>query len=208
MHGGAYRVRGKVGEADVDLTITPIEAGGAVTAPKTAKPRSDPKRVERIRTAKMPPITRPVEFHTPEADAILSALEVFPPDHPFNQLVDDWPVHLASKKIIASIGPDKPLRYNPDMGFVLVPPTQKKVDVRLTTYSGESDRGPFPVPDNATIEGWPANFKRDPALRSLTLEDVQRGIRSRLYDRGRYSPTREGAVHHFHRLLASAVAEE
>ncbi|HUP01403.1 MAG TPA: aromatic ring-hydroxylating dioxygenase subunit alpha [Gemmatimonadota bacterium] len=34
------------------------------------------------------------------------------------------------------------------------------------------------------------------------VETVQRGIRSRLYDRGRYSPTREKGVHHFHRLIA------
>jgi choline monooxygenase len=34
------------------------------------------------------------------------------------------------------------------------------------------------------------------------VESVQRGVRSRLYARGRYSPTREGGVHHFHRLLA------
>ena len=33
------------------------------------------------------------------------------------------------------------------------------------------------------------------------VEQVQRGIRSRLYERGRYSPTREQGVHHFHRLL-------
>ena len=33
------------------------------------------------------------------------------------------------------------------------------------------------------------------------VEQVQRGIGSRLYDRGRYSPTRERGVHHFHRLL-------
>jgi choline monooxygenase len=37
------------------------------------------------------------------------------------------------------------------------------------------------------------------------VEQVQRGIRSRLYDRGRYSPAREAGVHHFHRLLARAV---
>lgn len=30
---------------------------------------------------------------------------------------------------------------------------------------------------------------------------VQRGVRSRFYHRGRYSPTRERGVHHFHRLL-------
>jgi len=34
------------------------------------------------------------------------------------------------------------------------------------------------------------------------VESVQRGVRSRLYDRGRYSPTREQGCHHFHRLLA------
>jgi choline monooxygenase len=33
------------------------------------------------------------------------------------------------------------------------------------------------------------------------VEQVQRGIRSRLYDRGRYSPLREAGVHHFHQLL-------
>ena len=30
---------------------------------------------------------------------------------------------------------------------------------------------------------------------------VQRGVRARLYRGGRYSPTRERGVHHFHRLL-------
>ena len=34
------------------------------------------------------------------------------------------------------------------------------------------------------------------------VEQVQRGVRSRLYDRGRYSPAREAGVHHFHQLLA------
>jgi choline monooxygenase len=38
------------------------------------------------------------------------------------------------------------------------------------------------------------------------VESVQRGVQSRLYDRGRYSPTREAGVHHFHRLLAEFMA--
>ncbi len=37
------------------------------------------------------------------------------------------------------------------------------------------------------------------------VEAVQRGTRSRFYERGRYSPTREQGVHHFHRLLAAAL---
>ena len=38
------------------------------------------------------------------------------------------------------------------------------------------------------------------------VESVQRGVRSRLYERGRYSATRETGVHHFHRLLAEFMS--
>jgi hypothetical protein len=112
-------------------------------------------------------------FNTPEADAILSALEVFPADNAFNQLVDDWPLHPNSKNIIASIGTDKPFRYNPDMGFVIVPPDQPRVDVKLVEYPGESDTGPYPVPDNIPIEGWPEFYQRG-SSKPPTLADVQR----------------------------------
>ncbi|QQS33934.1 MAG: aromatic ring-hydroxylating dioxygenase subunit alpha [Acidobacteriota bacterium] len=37
------------------------------------------------------------------------------------------------------------------------------------------------------------------------VENVQRGVRSRFYDRGRYSPAREQGTHHFHRLIAEAM---
>lgn len=49
-------------------------------------------------------------------------------------------------------------------------------------------------------------------LHRVELEDeavvqaVQRGVRSRLYRRGRFSPTREQGVHHFHRLLSRFMA--
>jgi choline monooxygenase len=38
------------------------------------------------------------------------------------------------------------------------------------------------------------------------VEGVQKGARSRLYGRGRYSPTRESGVHHFHRMLVEQLA--
>jgi choline monooxygenase len=50
------------------------------------------------------------------------------------------------------------------------------------------------------------------ALHEVELEDeavveaVQRGVRSRFYRRGRYSPTRERGTHHFHRLLCEFLA--
>ena len=37
------------------------------------------------------------------------------------------------------------------------------------------------------------------------VELVQKGVRSRFYDRGRYSAKREPNVHHFHRLLSRAL---
>jgi choline monooxygenase len=39
------------------------------------------------------------------------------------------------------------------------------------------------------------------------VESVQRGIRSRFYKHGRYSPTREQGTHHFHRLIAEFMAD-
>ncbi|CAN5818032.1 SRPBCC family protein [soil metagenome] len=39
------------------------------------------------------------------------------------------------------------------------------------------------------------------------VESVQRGVRSRLYDRGRYSPRRETGTHHFHMLLARTMSD-
>ena len=38
------------------------------------------------------------------------------------------------------------------------------------------------------------------------VESVQRGIRSRFYEHGRYSPTREQGTHHFHGLIAEFMA--
>lgn len=72
-------------------------------------------------------------------------------------------------------------------------------------------------PDRTRVRFLP--FVADPARRgegagaaldTVELEDeavvksVQGGVRSRLYRPGRYSPTQERAVHHFHRLLAEA----
>jgi hypothetical protein len=123
-----------------------------------------------------PRITRPILFNTPEADRILEELQVFPADNPWNEEISDWPLHPNSRNLIASIGSDKPLRYNPDMNFILVPPDQKRIRVRITAYPTESDRGPFPVPENLPIEGWPRWYQSypDPRFPRLTLDEIQR----------------------------------
>jgi hypothetical protein len=119
---------------------------------------------EESRAPRIPKFSKPVLFNTPEADAILAALQVFPKNNPWNEDISRRPVHPDSDALVASVGREKNVHINTDMAFVLVPPTQPRVDV--ATRSGESDKGPFPVPDNAPIEGWP--------LDGSTLEESQR----------------------------------
>ena len=116
-------------------------------------------------------------FDTPEADAILDALQIFPPDNPWNQDISGLPVHKDSAAMIAGIGADKPLQYNLDMNFIIVPADQKRVEVKILDYPDESDPGPFPLPDNAPIENWP--LTRNENTKALprpgqTLEQFQR----------------------------------
>src|ERR1051326_2769972 len=94
---------------------------------------------------KMPPIAKPVVFNTKEADAILRAMQVLPPDSPWNEDIAQRPVAANSKQMIGLIGANGRLAYNLDMAFVIVPPDQKKVRLRGLKYPDESDKGPFPI---------------------------------------------------------------
>ncbi len=148
------------------LLVVIVARGGPNTiSGEQEKIRGQSATTRRDRPA-MPEITQPVMFNTPEADRILAALQVFPPDNPWNEDISKRPVHRNSRNLIASVGAEKNLAYNLDMAFILVPPDQKRVPVRLTAYSEESDPGPYPVPDNAPIEGWP--------LDGHSLETIQR----------------------------------
>ena len=147
-------------------TMALLVAAGAAALAFSAAPRPP-----------MPRIVAPILFDTPEADAVLAALQVFPPDNWWNRDVSKLPVHPDSARMIAAIGPDKPLEYNLDMGFIIVPPDQKRIEVKLLDYANESDPGPFPLPDGAPIENWP--LARNESLKALpkpgqTLERFQR----------------------------------
>lgn len=123
------------------------------------------------------PPSKPILFNTPEADAILEKLQVFPPDNPWNEDISAWPLHADSDTLVASVGRDKPFRCNPDMGFVIVPPDQPKVSLQLLEYAEESDPGPYPLPENLPVEGWPGWGAAE------ALDDVQRDTRNRGGDR-------------------------
>ena len=121
----------------------------------------------------MPAVTQPVMFNTPEADRILAALQVFPPDNPWNEDISKLPVLKNSEAMIATIGPQKKVAYNLDMNFVLVPGDQERVEAKILGYPGESDKGPYPIPDNAPIEGWPLDGRSLAAAQS-GKEDTDR----------------------------------
>lgn len=90
--------------------------------------------------------------------ALLLALQVFPPDNPWNWDVSRHKVHPNSDNYVKSIGADKP--FHPDFGtvygipYVVVTGKQKRVKVEFE-YADESDPGPYPIPDDAPIEGGP-----------------------------------------------------
>ena len=165
------------GAAMAQQRLTTRDTAAASTTGTTG---SDPARLARIHAAKMPSITKPILFCTPEADAICSALEVYPADNSWNQVVSNWPLHPSSNNIIASIGAKSPLRCNHDMGFVLVPPNQPRVDVKIMLYPGDSEKGPYPVPANTPIEGWPGPGGQ---MTAKSLDDLQRNVRHEQSDR-------------------------
>lgn len=104
---------------------------------------------------------KPAEPQSPLAD-----LQVFPLDNPWNTDISSHPVHPKSDAFIASTGPTK--RLHPDFGtgadgaasgipFATVIATQALVNIFFTAYGAESDRGPYPIPDNAPVEGGPGS---------------------------------------------------
>jgi len=105
------------------------------------------------------------EAETDEAAYVrnLNRVQLFPPDNPWNQDISKLPVHPNSAAFITSIGRTKGMhadfgtRWNgaPNgIPYCVVRGDQPKVPVRFT-YRDESDRGPYPIPPDAPIEGGP-----------------------------------------------------
>ncbi len=124
----------------------------------------------------MPRFDKPLMFNTPEADAVLRHVQIFPADNPFNEDISKRPVAPNSAAMIATMKDRKNLAYNPDMTYIIVPPDQKPVDVKIVAYANESDLGPYPVPDNAPIEDWNPEGKESLAAKQAKVEDADRHV--------------------------------
>ena len=91
-----------------------------------------------------------------------SKCHVFPRSSPWNQRVDRLPVARNSDAIVRSIGVDRYVHADFGSGlweggpigipYATVSAGQRKVPVTFD-YADESDRGPYPIPADAPIEG-------------------------------------------------------
>jgi len=84
---------------------------------------------------------------------------VFPADNPWHENVSKLPVSPLSGAYIASI--DAGGFLHPDFGsnltygipYAVVPRSQAKVPIHFTAYGAQSDKGPYPIPRGAPVEG-------------------------------------------------------
>jgi hypothetical protein len=126
-----------------------------------------------------PVVSTPTLFNTPQADAIVSAMQIMPRDNSWNEDISRRPLLSNSDAMIAQVKSDlsasrQTLRPFYEMNFVLVPDNQPRVTIPFLDYPDESDldggsfpSGNYPIPANMPIESWPKDTD------SLTLQQWQ-----------------------------------
>lgn len=95
------------------------------------------------------------------ASPMVGDCPIFPEDNAWNLDVSEFPVHENSDNFIASISADGDEYLHADFGepaeygipYVVVDGDQPLVPITFTDYGDESDPGPYPVPDDAPVEG-------------------------------------------------------
>jgi hypothetical protein len=115
----------------------------------------------------LPAVTNAILFNTTNADAVVSAMQIFPVTNPWNECISNRPVLANSDAMIAQIMSDlsasrRTLIAFQEMNFVLVPDNQPLVSFDFVDYPDDSDLnggtypyGLYPIPTNMPIEGWP-----------------------------------------------------
>lgn len=115
----------------------------------------------------LPVVTNDILFDTTNADAVVSAMQIFPVSNAWNEIISLRPALSNSDAMIAQIMSDlasnrRTLITFQEMNFVLVPDSQPLVPVNFFDYPDQSDLnggaspyGLYPVPANQPIESWP-----------------------------------------------------
>ena len=115
----------------------------------------------------LPAVTNAILFNTTNADAVVSAMQIFPVTNPWNECISNRPVLVNSDAMMMNIftnvgSSHRYLELFQEMNYVLVPDSQALVSNKFVTYAGDSDLnggvypyGLYPTPTNQPIEGWP-----------------------------------------------------
>lgn len=132
----------------------------------------------------LPVVTNAILFNTSNADAVVSAMQVFPVTNPWNECVSNRPVLVNSDAMMAQINADVGsshwvLKLFPEMNFVLVPDNQPLVTFNFNGgYPDQSDlnggtfpAGLYPIPTNLPVEGWPTQVGGETLLQDQTIDD-------------------------------------
>jgi hypothetical protein len=137
----------------------------------------------------LPVVKHPLLFNTPEADAVVAAMQIMPLDSPWNEDISKRPLLANSAEMIAQITADlaanrRTLRPFYEMNYVLVPDNQPRVPIKFVGYPDDSDLdggqkpvGLYPIPANLPVETWPQGTG------SQTLEDWQQDVKNKGGDR-------------------------
>ncbi len=136
-----------------------------------------------------PAVTQPILFNTPQADAVVAAMQIMPVTSAWNEDVSRLPLLANSDAMIAQITNDlaanrRTLRAFFEMNYVLVPDSQPTQPIRFFNYPAESDldggtspNGLYPIPPNLPVETWPNQTG------ALTLAQWQQDVNSTGGDR-------------------------
>ena len=115
----------------------------------------------------LPVVTNAILFNTSDADAVVSAQQIFPVTNPWNEGISNRPVLANSDAMIAQIMANLSSNHRSlvtefEMNYVLVPDNQPLVPIYFFNYPDESDLnggvypyGLYPIPTNQPIETWP-----------------------------------------------------
>jgi hypothetical protein len=95
---------------------------------------------------------------TPGPGTRVAGCPVLPATDAFNRDISEAPVDAHSDAYVRSIGLDA--RLHPDFAsttygipFKVVAKSQRPVPIHFTAYGDESDKGPYPIPASAPVEG-------------------------------------------------------
>jgi len=131
----------------------------------------------------LPTVTNAILFDTSNADAVVSAMQIFPVTNPWNECISNRPVLVNSDAMIGQIytnvgSSHRYLELFQEMNFVLVPDSQALVSNNFVDYPDESDLnggvypyGLYPTPTNQPIEGWPTQTGGQTLLQWQTNND-------------------------------------